>query len=218
MGIFDGLKGTFGGAFSGSFATTKGIATALFWGMLIFVAIGIIGWYFWKKYQELTFYTTPINLTILMENGMEKTRFDLKGGAFWNKGIRDFKIKIPKQRKPHILGYIPDFSKSGYTDGRLHFITSGDRTIWQQVESGWILNEKRTDKEGNIFKYDLFMKPIPREIKQITINSIKNWRDTVDKSKLTAFGIAIGAFIIMVIAHLVSLYIQTRIRCPAPVV
>jgi len=221
MAIWDSLSGTFGGVFGGTFGgslgTAKGIITALFYGAIVLIIVGIIGWYIYVKYKNLTLYTTPVTLTVLMENGMEKTRFDLKGGVFWNKGIRDFKIKVPKQRKPHILGYIPDFGKSAFTDGRLHFITGGDRTIWQQVESGWVLSEQRKDDQGNVFEYGLLMKPVSREIKQVTVNSIKNWRDTIDKSKLTAFGIAIGAFIIMVIAHLISLFIQTRIRCPTPV-
>lgn len=218
MAVWDGLTGTFGGVFGNTLGTTTGIIKALFYGAIVFVFLGLLAWYIYAKYKNLTVYTTPCSLTVLMENGMEKTRFDLKGGVFWDQGIRNFKIKIPKTRKPHILGYIPDFTKSAYTDGRLHFITSGDRTIWQQVESGWILREKKLNDKGETFEYALLMKPVPREIKQVTINSIKNWRDTIDKSKLTAFGIAIGAFIIMVIAHLISLYIQTRIRCPTPVV
>jgi len=80
-------------------------------------------------------------------------------------------------------------------------ITSGDKTIWQQVESDWVLKGHK-EEGGEIYEYDLMQTPITRETKQITINSIKNWRDTIDKTKLTAYGIAIGAFIIMVIAHL----------------
>ena len=142
---------------------------------------------------------------------MEKTRYDLRGGVFWNNGIRDFRVKIPRA-KDHILGYIPDFAKSRSTDGRIHFITSGDATAWQQVESKWVLKEEK-EEDGKTFEYDLINKPVSRETKQVTVNSIKNWKETIDKSKLTAFTIAIGAFIIMVIAHLISLYIQTKIKC-----
>lgn len=202
-----------GNIFEGVFSSIAKGAVTFFVAFAILIVVGIIGFFGLRWYKKLTFFKTPISLTILMENGMEKTRHDLRGGPFMNKGLRDFKVRIPRQKKPHIMGYMPDFSKSPSTDGRLYFITSGDRTIWQQYESSWVLKEQRTDKDKNTFEYDLLKKPVPREIKQITINAIKNWRDTVSKEKITAFGIAIGAFIIMVIAHLISLFIQTKIRC-----
>ena len=214
--MFDSVSGIFGGSLGGSLGTAKGILFSFFWGVMIFIAVGLISWYSYNKYKNLTFYTTPITLTRIMDNGICKTRYDLKGGSFWNKGIKDFKIKIPKQRKPHLLGYIPDFGKSNSIDGRICFITSGDGTVWQQYEEGWVLKKEGKNADGTTFEYNLMKEPITRETKQVTINSIKNWRDTVDKSKLTAFGIAIGAFIIMVIAHLISLYIQTRIKCGTP--
>lgn len=71
------------------------------------------------------------------------------------------------------------------------------------------------NKERTI-EYDLIMKPIKTEVKTSTLNSMKNWREVLDKNKVKVFTIAIGAFIIMVIAHLVSLYIQTKIKCPTP--
>lgn len=201
-----GIWGGFGSSIS------KGAGT-FFVGIVVFIIVAVIGYYIYRWYQNATFYKTPISLTILHENGTEETRHDLKGGPFWNKGIRDFKIKIPKSRKPHILGYMPDFAKSNQRDGRLFFITTGDRTVWQQYESSWKKKKIYTDKDGNQFEYDLINEPVPREVKQLTVNSIKSWRDTIDKSKLTAYGIAIGGFIIMAIAHLISLFIQTRIRC-----
>lgn len=208
-GIFDSIGGTFGGALG----TAGSIAMSAIYGIGIFLVVGVIGYFIYKGYKNKSAYPTPITLVRIMDNGMEKVRHDLKGGIFWNHGIKDFKIKVPKQWKPQILGYIPDLSKSTSTDGRLKFITFGDGTIWQQFEEKWVLKGKGKDDEGNEFEYDLIKIPISRETKQVTVNSIKNWRDTVDKSKLTAFGIAIGAFIIMVIAHLISLYIQTKIKC-----
>lgn len=201
------LSGIAGNTFSG---IARGAST-FFWGLGIMIVLIIFGFFGWKKFQSMAFYKTPVTLTILLENGLEKSRYDLRGGAFWNKGVRDFKIKIPKS-KPHVLGYMPDFSKAD-GDGRIRFTTTGDRTIWQQYESKWKLKGKNIDGDGNAFEYDLIDTPVPRETKQITINSIKNWRDTIDKAKLTAFGIAIGGFIIMVVAHLISLFIQTKIRC-----
>jgi hypothetical protein len=207
--------GMLGNSFSGMFSNVGGfLQTAMISIIGIFI-IGVFGFFGYKWWKDLTFYNTPVTLTRLMENGMEKTNYNLRGGIFWNKGIKDFKIKIPKVRKPYILGYIPDFSKSTATDGRVHFITSGDAMDWQQVENRWELKEQK-EIGDKVFEYDLVNKPVPRETKQVTVNSIKNWRETIDKSKLTAFSIAIGAFIIMTIAHLVSLYIQTKIKCGTP--
>lgn len=210
------LNGVFKGAFSGAGGQIKNIVSKFLWGFFILFVVGVIAYFIYKSYKNKTFYTTPVTLTVLTDNGMEKTRYDLKGGMFWNKGIKDFKVKAPKRYNPHILGYVPDLSMSNSTDGRIHFITYGDNTIWQQVRSGWNLRKEGVDEEGKVFMYDLIQEPIPRETKQVTINSIRNWRDTVDKTKLTAFGIAIGAFIVMVIAHLISLFIQTRIKCGTP--
>ena len=205
--------GVLGDSVSGMFSGVGGFMQTALISVIGLSIIGVLGWIIWKWWKNLSFYTTPITLTRLMDNGMEKTMYNLKGGVFWNQGIKDFKIKIPKVRKPHILGYIPDLSKSTSVDGRIHFITSGDSMDWQQVENRWELKEQRGEGAA-MFEYDLVNKPVPRETKQVTVNSIKNWRETIDKSKLTAFSIAIGAFIIMVIAHLVSLYIQTKIKCP----
>ena len=188
----------------------------LVWGILGLLISGFISWYLYKKYQNLTIFKTPCSLTILMENGTEKTRHDLRGGVFMNNNIKDFKIKIPKSRQPHVLGYMPDFSLAD-ADGRLHFITSasGDRTIWQQLKKSYQLREKVADETGNIYEYDLISTPVPRETKQITVNAIAGWREMIDKKKLTAGAMMIGGFIIMVIAHLISLYIQTKIKCAA---
>jgi len=202
------LGGVFKGAFSGAGSSIKSIVSKFMWGFFILLLLGVISYFIYNWYKNKIFYTTPVTLTVIMDNGMQKTRTDLRGGIFVNRGVKDFKVKAPKKRKTIILGYIPDLSKSNYVDGRVHFITFGDQTIWIQVEEKWVLK----DKEG----YDLVKTPISRETKQVTINAIKNWRDTVDKTKLTAFGIAIGAFIIMVIAHLISLFIQTRIKCGTP--
>lgn len=185
-------------------------------GIFIFIIVGVIIYFIYKSYKNKVTYTTPITLTTIMDNGMGKDRYDLRGGMFWNNGIRDFKIKAPKVNKPHILGYVPDMSKANSIDGRLHFITSGDNTAWQQVDEKWVTTEKVTKEDGTIEVISLIKKPIPAEIKKIAINSIKNWKDTVSKEKITVFGIALGAFIIMVIAHLISLFIQTRLKCGVP--
>jgi len=204
--------GMMGDSIKGIFSGTGGFLGGALISILGLVIIGVMAWFGWRYWKNFTQFNIPVTLTKLMDNGMEKTRYDLRGGVFWNSGIKDFRIKIPRA-KDHLLGMIPDFSKSMSTDGRIQFITSGDGTAWQQVESKWVTKEEKKDSDGNMFEYDLINKPVARETKQVTVNSIKNWKETIDKSKLTAFTIAIGAFIIMVIAHLVSLYIQTKVKC-----
>lgn len=203
--------GGIGSAITGGLA--KGASTFL-WGIGILIFVSILAWMVYRWFKNVTFYKTPISLTILLENGTEKTRSDLRGGTFMNNGIRDFKVKIPKTKGVHVLGYIPDFEMAD-GDGRLRFITTGDRTTWQQYRTVW----KKKDsvfKDGKYFEYDLINIPVPRETKQTTVNAIKNWKETIDKKKLTLAGMMIGGFIIMVIAHLISLFIQTKIKCPVP--
>ena len=200
---------------------------SFFWGFMIILIVGIIGFFVYKKYKNKTFFTNPITLTMYYENGTKKRKTGLRGGKFINNaGIWDFKIQIPKQRKKKELGYMPDFSKAD-NDGTLHFITSGDGTIWLQVIEK--LNncgkEQARGSDGKLLfndnntpimidSYELLIQPVRTDVKQATVNSLKNWREMISKNKLTAFGIAIGAFLIMVIAHLISLYIQTKIKCP----
>jgi preprotein translocase subunit Sss1 len=186
-------------------------------GILIFGAVGIFIYIIYRSYKNKVVFNIPITLTMILENGTKKERADIKGGKSLNRNsIWDFKVKIPKQRGDRFLGFMPDFGKAD-ADGRLHFITFGDGTLWQQYDSKFeteIVTFK--DKFGNTqeaVKIKNLMTPTPNDVKQATINSIKNWRELVDKAKLTAFGIAIGAFIIMVIAHLISLYIQTKVKC-----
>lgn len=207
---------SFGAIAGNTFQALARGTTSFFIGLAVLIVACIIGYFIWRWYQNLAFYKTPVSLTVLMENGSEKTQDNLKGAVFWNNGIRDFKVKIPGVRKPHILGFIPDFGRSSSIDGRIKFITSGDRTSWQQYETKWVLKETGTNADGTMFEYDLVSKPVPSDTKKTAVNAIKSWRDTVDKSRLTAFGIAIGGLIILVIAHLVSLFIQTKIRCPLP--
>ena len=206
--------GSLGSTISG--LLSKG-ASIFFWGVGILIVVCVVSWYLYKTYKNITFYKTPVHLTILLENGTEKTRNDLRGATFMNNGIRDFKIKIPKTKEPHVLGYMPDFGKAD-GNGTIKFITSGsgDRTIWQQYETKWQLKGQKKDSSGKLFEYDLINTPVARETKQVTVNAIKNWRETIDKKKLTLGAMMIGGFIIMVIAHLVSLFIQTKIRCPTP--
>lgn len=192
---------------------SKGAST-FFWGLAVLIGVTILGVVIYRGYKNKVSYKTPCWLTIIMENGTEKTRTDLRGGIFMDNNIRNFKINIPGTREAHVLGYMPDFSKAD-ANGVLRFVTAGDsdRTIWQQYDSRWQLKGKAVDKEGKTFEYDLINKPVSRETKAATVNSIKNWRETIDKKKLTLGAMMIGGFIIMAIAHLISLFIQARLRC-----
>lgn len=203
------------------------IVSGLFWGMLIFIVIGVIGYFGYKWFKNKTFYTNNVTLTMFYENGTKKRVTGLKGGKFVNRsGVWDFRIKIPKQFKPKELGYMPNFSKAD-SDGTLHFMTSGDGTIWLQIDEVLSIKGKEQARDENgkllfdndnkpimIDAYRLLLNPVRTDVKIATVNSLKNWAEMVNKNKLTVFGIALGAFLIMVIAHLISLYIQTKIKCP----
>jgi hypothetical protein len=109
-------------------------------------------------------------------------------------------------------------------------MTSGDGTIWLQIEEKLAISDKEQARDDNgkllfneqgrpimIDAYKLLLHPVRTDVKIATVNSLKNWAEMVNKNKLTVFGIALGAFLIMVIAHLISLYIQTKIKCPTAV-
>ena len=205
-----------------------GVISAFFWGMLIFILIGVFGYMGYKWFKNKTFYKSKVTLTMFFENGTKKRMTGLKGGKFVNRtGVWDFRIKIPKQMKPKELGYMPNFSKAD-SDGTLHFMTSGDGTIWLQIDEVLSIHGKEQARDENgkllfddndkpimIDAYKLLLNPVRTDVKIATVNSLKNWAEMVNKNKLTVFGIALGAFLIMVIAHLISLYIQTKIKCPA---
>ncbi len=197
------------------------IISILFYGMIVIVAIGLIGWYIYSKTKNKMSYSNNITLTQYFDNGTQKITYGLKGGKFINKAqVNDFRIKAPGiSFKKKELGYMPDFSK-GDADGTLHFLTSGDGNFWQQVEHKLVITQKvigkdeKTGEETVVDEYSLIMTPIRADIKTFTMNSIKAWSEVLNKNKMTVFGIGLGMFIIMVIAHLISLYIQTKIKCP----
>lgn len=201
-----------------------------FWGFMIILAMGLIGWLGFKWFKNKTLYLYPVKLTQVFDNGTKKTIYGLKGGKILINNVWDFRIKVPGKFGTKDLGYMPDFSKAD-SDGTISFLTNGDGTLWQQMEEKLITTEyvqARDDKGKLLFNedgspkvaegYKLIMKPIPTDIKQVTLNKMKAWSEIVNKNKLTVFTIAIVAFLVMVVAHLISLYIQTKIKCgiPAP--
>ncbi len=192
--------------FNMPFGSIGSILVKMFWGMIVLLIVGLVAFLIWRWYKNKVFYKTPVTLTLKYDNGTQETKYGLKGAKFIGKtGEWQFKVKIPKQRKPKEVGYLPDFSKAD-KDGTIHFVTCGDGTYWQQLKNEIII------KENNII---LLSKPvIGSDEKSIMIKDIKNWRDVVAKNKVTAFAIGLGMFLIMVIAHLISLYIQTKIKCP----
>lgn len=203
----------------GASGVNKVISTT-FWGTMIILVVGVIIWVIVSMFRNKSNYNTKVTLTRVFENGSMSTRADLKGGKFTNRsGTWDYRIKIPKQMKAKELGYTPDFSKAD-ADGTLHFVTSGDGTLWQQIDRKIIKSEiiEYEDENGVVQEqqYSLLLKPIPTDIKTVTVNSIRGFKEVVNKNKLTVYAIAIGAFIIMVIAHLISLYVQTKVKCPTP--
>jgi len=198
------------------------IASMLLWGVGIFIVLGIIGYFVWSWWNKKTAYTNPCTLTTYFDNGTKKTVYGMMGGKFTNKhGVIDFRVKPPKGFKKKELGYVPDLSKAD-ADGTLHFMTTHDGNFWQQTEHilqtresvEEVITENGKETKRTVY-YDLIVKPVRADVKAYTMNAQKSWRELLDKNKITVYAIAIAAFIIMVIAHLISLYIQTKIKCGA---
>jgi hypothetical protein len=192
-----------------------------FWSIMILVGIGLIIFFTYRHFRNKVSFTDDVTLTKIFDNGSEKTYYGLKGGKYVGKqGAWEYRIKIPKQAKKKDLGYMPDFSQAD-ADGSLHFVTCGDGSHWQQATQRTVVKEVREIKDtitGEVtqsYVYELLKKPIvSSDEKNIMIKDIKNWREVVNKNKVTAFAIGLGMFLIMVIAHLISLYIQTKVKCP----
>jgi len=230
-GIFDVAKE------AGSTALSVGVK-AIAWGGVILI-VGLIVFVVIVIVRNKKIYCMPVRLIRLLDNGAKKEMNGLKGGKVRKKGVFTFEVKFPFKFKKHDLGYMPDFSKTD-ADNRLVFLSIGDGTLWQQVGEELIKTEKvvidltqeQIDAQENLikitldewiaqnkrkeFEIDLIMKPIKTEVKTATLNSMRSWGEILDRNKLKVFTIAIGAFIIMVVAHLISLYIQTKIKCPVP--
>jgi hypothetical protein len=191
------------------------IQTTAMWGI---IGIGIIAlgiwWYYSSKDKKALKY--PVTLRVRRSNGT-KVRYDLRGGVFAGKnGIKDFMVKFPKQMKKFNLGYMPDFSLADSND-RLSFLQEGDATSWQQIKEELITEKTIIDENGKeLGIYKLLLEPIPTDTKTTTYNNLQNTRELMDAKKLTAWGISIVAFIVMVVAHLISLYIQTKVKCGTP--
>ena len=177
---------------------------------IIVIALGI---WIYSTIKNKAIYKYPITLRVRRENGT-KVRFDLLGGIVSGKnGIKSFMIKIPRVRKKFDLGYIPDFSKADSSD-RLSFLQEGDATLWQQTKEELILEKTIVNEKGEkVGVYTLLIEPIPTDIKTATYNNLQSVRELMDAKKLTAWGISILAFVVMVVAHLISLYVQTKIKC-----
>ena len=260
-----------GGVFSKSFVIG-------FWSLVV---LGILFTLFiWIKNKRT--YKTPVTLVILEQNNTYKEQTNLIGGVFKKRsGIRDFKIKIPRQFAKKWLGYTPDFSLAD-SGGRLSFLRVGDGTVWQQLNRNLILNKdieqkveevwyknKSTNEEFNlndlqediknnleqitkedeetkkdkvIFKfiptqkeyvlidelinenyetfnkevlkkivnYSLISEPIPTDVKTVTINNIHDAQNILEKNKLTAWSIGIGAFVIMALTQIIFIYLTNK--------
>jgi hypothetical protein len=197
----------------------SGIMSGIMVGIIVLAIVGVLGYFGWSWFNNKANYNTPCTLTIKMDNGTKKNVYGLKGGKYTNKsGTIDFRVKVPGVMKTKELGFIPDMSKAD-ADGTIHFITTGDNIIWQQLEHQLITKEVKQyldeeNKELLTYEYELLVKPIRADVKTTTVNSIRSFGEMVNKNKMAAFTIAMGAFVIMVIAHLISLYIQTKIKCP----
>lgn len=184
-------------------------------GIGILLVLGLISYFVYQWWKNKNIYTQPVRLVIPLENGTKKELNNLYGGKIEKDGIADFEIKMKGFKKLR-LGYIPDYSLMD-ADGRLIFISLGDGKSVQQIKET-LLKELEVEEtiDGKIqkTKYSLIAEPVPTDVKQATLNNLRNWREILDTKKMTVWAIGIGMFIVMVIAHLVSLYIQTKIKCP----
>jgi len=188
-----------------------GAMSVLTWILITAAVIAIITWMFISAKNKKT-YVHRITLINRRSNGT-KTRMDLLGGVVKGAGgVREYKVKIPRVWKAKILGYMPDFSLAT-ADDRLIFIQEGDGTIWQQCKETLITEKKIIEDGKEVGTFSLLIEPIPTDVKTVTYNNMQNVRELIDKNRLTAFGITIVGFVIMVIAHLISLFIQTKIKC-----
>lgn len=66
------------------------------------------------------------------------------------------------------------------------------------------------NKKTETVTYSLISEPIPTDIKTVTINAIQSAENILEKNKLTAFAIGIGAFLIMLVAQIVFLWFTTK--------
>lgn len=193
------------------------IQTMSLWGIVGIVLVSIGIWWFITM-RDKSIYKYPITLRVRRENGT-KVRYDILGGVVQGRGgVKTFKCKIPRKFKKFDLGYMPDFSLADSSD-RLSFIQEGDSTLWQQCKEELITEELikiHDGKEEKFVKYSNLIKPIPTDTKTTTYNNLQSTRDLLDAKKMTAWGISILAFVIMVVAHLISLFIQTKIKCSTP--
>lgn len=194
------------------------LQTVAIWTVMVIVVIGLIVWAIIAIKNKKT-YIYHVTLRVRRSNGT-KVRHDLMGGIVQGRnGIKDFKIQIPGVYGKKSLGYIPDFSLADSSD-RISFLQEGDATNWQQTKEELVTDRlvEYEDSEGKkqYYTQKLLIEPIPTDTKTTTYNNLQQTRDLLDLKKLTAFGITIIGFIIMVVAHLISLYIQTKIKCGIP--
>lgn len=192
-------------------------------GTIVIVVIGIIAvfGFIWMK-NKMTF-KIPCNVIRVMANGSHKRITGLRGGQVKGKnGIQDFVIKVPKQFKPKLLGFVPDYSLAN-ADGELTFIVIGDGMAWQQCIEKVITEKdiemeievpsadgKGMEKQKKTLNYSLMVEPIPTDIKTITINNIHAVENIMESNKLKAAAIIVGGFILMVFVQIIFLFLTSK--------
>jgi len=102
--------------------------------------------------------------------------------------------------------------------------------LWAAIENDH--KDKSVEDKLEIFNFNLeqFMKenksikkinkllirPMTNDVKTKTINDLHDARTLFDKPKITVMGMFILGLLILGVMHLISLYLQTKIRCPTP--
>lgn len=193
-----------------------GMVYKLVGGILVMVVVAAIAVWMFFLIRDKKVYKNPVTIIELRENGLIKEYKGFRGGLVQlHTGVTDYQIKAGFKRRN--LGYIPDFSLADASD-ELTFLKSGDAKVLQQVKK-YLIKEKELevdvkDSDGKVSRqkinYSLVVEPIPTDVKTVTINNIHSVDMLMDKNKLTAMKISIGAFILMVFVQVLFLFLTSK--------
>jgi hypothetical protein len=109
-----------------------------------------------------------------------------------------------------MLGYMPNFAYTD-ADNTLKFVQRGDMNQMQQIHEVLVRRKTVVDAETGYEKeVILLQEPIPTQRLIAAKNGIMMTDDLLGKNRLTAWVITIIAFLIMVVAQIIFLYITRK--------
>lgn len=188
----------------------------------VIIAVSVVGFWMYNSMNKKKTFRRPTRITRVLENGLTKEMNGF-GGEVEVGGTKTYRVKIPKKKGFIDVGFVPDYSLAD-ADNRVHLTTIGEGGAYQQVKQVFQLTE---EVEKEVVKEDgttekvrtvqsLVCKPVPAHVKAQTLSKLRRVTELLDKKKIKVFTMSIIAIVIMVIAHLISLYIQTKIKCGVP--